>query len=255
MQVRIGFPASELFVRIKMKKLLFVLILILFFGCSTKNVTSKAHPHRDIESKYAKHLEDGRIKLKNKYPEVSIDKYFEPIIEAYIFYYGNSSRQIYCSRGLKETLFYLAMSADKKENAVAISQLWADAFYLKGYASFDLGNMEDAKTFVEKALELSPLNSMYLSELGHIYQTEKKWIEAMELYKKAENSAKMYSPESVRDTELTRAMRGIGYCLIELGRLDEAEDKYKICLEINVNDEKALSELKYIQGLRNENIP
>ena len=117
----------------------------------------------------------------------------------------------------------------------------------------ELGKIEDAKTFIKKALELSPSNSMYLAELGHIYQAEKKLVEAMELFKRAEESASAYSPENVKNTELTRAMRGVGYSLIELGRLDEAEEKYKKCLEINKDDKKALGELSYIQSLKNKN--
>lgn len=247
-----------------MKKLLMVLILILCFGCSTKKVANQPMsekavnqpvPGSEIEEKYAKLLNEGYKKLIARYTKESIDKYFDPVIEAYHLYYGNNGKHVYCSRGQTETLFYLLKAVDKNEESVVISQLWADAFYLKGYASLDLGEVAEAKTFVEKALELSPSNSLYLSELGHIYQVERKWIEAMELYKRAEESANAYSPENLRNEELTRAMRGIGYCLIELGRFDEAEKKYQKCLEINENDKKALNELKYIQSLRNKNNP
>lgn len=207
----------------------------------------------DLEEKYGKLVKEGYNKLISRHAKESIDKYFNPTIEAFNSYYG--SKQVYCARVRAEALFYLLKSAEKKEEAEVLPQLWADAFYFKGCASVELGKIEDAKTFIKKALELSPSNSMYLSELGHIYQVERKLVEAMELFKKAEESANAYSPENVKNTELTRAMRGVGYSLIELGRLDEAEEKYKKCLKINKDDKKALGELGYIKSLKNKNNP
>ena len=254
-----------------MKKPFMILILILCFGCSTKNVTIRPAPEKitnepaaektanqpapgsDIEEINKKILEEGYKKLISRNPKEAIDKYFNPVIDAYNSNYGNNGSHVYCSRGQAETMFYLLEAVSKSENAVVVSQIWADAFYLKGYASLDLGNIDDAETFIKKALELSPSNSMYLSELGHIYQVQRKWNEAMDLYKEAEESARAYSPENLKHTEITRAIRGIGYCLIELGRLEEAEEEYKKCLEINENDKKALNELKYIQSLRDKN--
>ncbi len=205
----------------------------------------------DLEEKYGELVKEGYNKLISRHAKESIDKYFNPTIEAFNSYYG--CKQVYCARVREEMLFYLLKSAEKKEEAEVLPQLWADAFYLKGCASVELGKIEDAKTFIKKALELSPSNSMYLAELGHIYQGEKKLVEAMELFKRAEESASAYSPENVKNTELTRAMRGVGYSLIELGRLDEAEEKYKKCLEINKDDKTALGELSYIQRLKNKN--
>ena len=254
-----------------MKKLLIVLILVISFGCSSKkiadqpvpvkavtkpvseNVAGQSVPESGIEEKYGKLLQEGYKNLLSRNTKESIDKYFNPIIEAYNTHYGNNGKRVYCSRGQAETLFYLLEASKNNEDAVVISYLWSNAFYFKGYASLDLGKIEEAITVINKAIELSPLNSMYLSELGHIYQTQRKWNEAMDLYKRAEESANEFSPEHVKNTELTRALRGIGYSLIELGRLDEAEEKYKKCLEINKNDKKAINELKYIQSIRDKN--
>jgi tetratricopeptide (TPR) repeat protein len=244
-----------------MKKLIIVLVLIFCFSCATKKITSQPVPEKDskqsfpdsaIEEKYAKLLQEGFNKLTNRYTKEAIERYFDPVIEAYNSRYGIDDKQVYCSRGVAETLFYLLTASKKKEDAVVISQLWADAFYLKGYASLDLGKIEDARTLVKKAVELSPSNSMYLSELGHLYQIERKWNEALDLYKRAEEAATAYSPEKLKNEELTRALRGSGYCLIELGRFDEAEKKYKKCLEINPSDAKSLNELNYIQSLRSK---
>lgn len=42
----------------------------------------------------------------------------------------------------------------------------------------------------------------------------------------------------------------MGYALVELKRLDEAEKMYRQCLELDKNDSKASNELRYIQNLK-----
>jgi Flp pilus assembly protein TadD len=53
---------------------------------------------------------------------------------------------------------------------------------------------------------------------------------------------------------MSRAMRGVGFAvgfaLIELGRLDEAEKKFRQCLDLDKGDKKAIAELNYLQNLR-----
>jgi hypothetical protein len=54
----------------------------------------------------------------------------------------------------------------------------------------------------------------------------------------------------VKNIELLRAKRGIGYSLIELGMLDDAEQQYNECLSIDPNDEKSKHEIQYIKSLK-----
>jgi tetratricopeptide (TPR) repeat protein len=240
-----------------MKILPLLAILVLIVGCTATTSTRQSMtntrqsmPEPSSEEKYEKLLHKGFQALYNGNAKESIQKYFDPIIQYYEKHYQNNGKRIYSARGLEETLYYLVKAAAAKQEAIVISYLWAQAFYFKGYASIELGRIEDAKTWLKKALELSPSNSTYLSELGHIYQTEQKWSEALKIYQQAEESANAYSPDDLKNAELTRAMRGIGYSLIELGRLDEAEEKYKKCLEIDENDKKSLQEMEYIRQIR-----
>ena len=46
------------------------------------------------------------------------------------------------------------------------------------------------------------------------------------------------------------ALRGRGFALTELGRLDEAEVAYRDSLKLKPENEVALAELKYIAGLK-----
>jgi len=90
---------------------------------------------------------------------------------------------------------------------------------------------------------------MYMSELGYIYQVEKKYKQALKIFEKAEAST-TYSPKNSKNRETGRALRGAGYSLTELGRLDEAEKKYHEALKINPADRISKGELNYIRGLR-----
>jgi Flp pilus assembly protein TadD len=45
-------------------------------------------------------------------------------------------------------------------------------------------------------------------------------------------------------------LRGQGYALVELHRLDEATGAYQGCLKLVPGEPKSLAELGYIQGLR-----
>ncbi len=114
----------------------------------------------------------------------------------------------------------------------------------------DLGKIDIAEQFILRAVEMSPVNSMYLSELGHIYQIKKEWNKALDTFQKSEHSVEVYSHPDSKLEELSRAKRGVGFTLIELGKLDEAEKKFNLCLEINKNDKTALNELKYIKSLK-----
>jgi Flp pilus assembly protein TadD len=53
-----------------------------------------------------------------------------------------------------------------------------------------------------------------------------------------------------KNGELGRALRGKGFVLVELGKLDEAEAMYRRCLAIDPADTKAANELRYVQSRR-----
>ena len=131
-----------------------------------------------------------------------------------------------------------------------VSENWAYAYYLKAYSLLELGRISEAKETLARALELSPRNSQFLSEFGHIYQLEKNWPKALEMFQASEAAAREFSPPELKATEHSRALRGLGYVHIELGQLDEAEKIYQQCLEIDKTDERAAHQLQYISNLR-----
>jgi len=205
-----------------------------------------ADPDKDSEA--PKLLEDARTLIDGKKPQAAIEK-CEKVIALFKAHYANTKEKIYCARSSAESLGYLLKAAADKQNAIALSATWADAYFIKSYALQELGRMAEAKLTAQRAVELSPWSSHYLSELGNIYALEKNWANAKETFEIAEEHAPL-SPDSAKATELGRARRGIAYVLVELGRLDEAEKKYQQCLKENPNDTKAAEELEYVRSLK-----
>jgi tetratricopeptide (TPR) repeat protein len=201
-----------------------------------------------------KHLVDGMALVKAGSSGVAINEHFDKVIVAFNYRYKDEKRKLYAGRGMVDKLMYMLETANSKEEpkrgALVVSSLWADAWYLRAYAFIEQQRMPEAKSSLESALELSPRNSQYLSELGSLYVKQRNWPLALKTFEQAESAAKEFSPQEVKDVELGRAWRGIGYVYIELNRFDEAEKMYQQCLALNKSDNIALSQLNFINGRR-----
>ncbi len=237
-------------------------------GNSVINISTNTSAETS-DVKWQEMVTAGESLLHEKQPKEAIEKYLDPVIEQFNSLSSTNAAQIYCARDSKETLMYLmhvavisegkklkdipliwgTRFAKQKDGAVVLSQFWAEAFFLKGYASVELGNIKQGKECVETAIGLSPLNFNYLAELGHIYQLETNWDMALSAFEAAEEAVECSNPDT-QNAQRARAWRGIGYVYIEQGKLKEAEKKYKQCLDLNPNDQSASAELKYIQGLK-----
>lgn len=155
----------------------------------------------------------------------------------------------YCARDQLESFLYLAGAAADQRGAVVLPQTWADAYFEESSALTDLGRLEESQAALRKAIALSPSNSLYLSELGYTYEMQHDNEKALDLYSQAEGAAE-FSPPDVKNAELAHALRGEGYALTELHRLDEAEAVYHKALKLDPNDQKSKNELQYIAQLR-----
>ena len=196
-------------------------------------------PDKDPEMmkllQHARHLIDG------KNAAAAIAK-CDTVIAAYKAHYGASKQKVFCARTPAEGLGLMMKAAVDRNNVIALSSTWSDAYFLKAYALQDLHRLGEAKATLQQALKLSPFNSQYLAEMGEIHALEKNLSKAEQLYQEAEDNAPL-SPDASRADDLARARRGLGYVLVELGKLDEAEKKYQQCIAANSNDTKAKAEL------------
>lgn len=213
---------------------------------SRQSAAAAADPDKDPQT--LKFLQEARTLIDGKKTQAAIEK-CEKVIALFKAHYAGTKEKIYCARTSAESLGYLLKAAADKQNAIALSSTWADAYFIKGYALQELGRMAEAKSAIQRAIDLSPWSSRYLSELGNIYEFEKNWAKAKEAFETAEDQAPL-APDDVKVEELGRARRGIAYVLVELGKLDEAEKKYQQCLKENPNDTKAAAELEYVRGLK-----
>jgi tetratricopeptide (TPR) repeat protein len=191
-------------------------------------------------------LGSGIELLKQRRPAEAITSAFDKVIARYDEKFGTDTRKIYAARTAQESLLYLLQSANAKQPAVIVSFVWSDGYYYKGFALVELGRFADARIQFDRALTMSPMNAYYLEELGDLNTRQKDWPAALEKFHLAEEAARAYSPPAVKNRELARAWRGIAYVLVEQNKLDEAENLYRQCLELDKDDQRAANELKYV---------
>ena len=202
-------------------------------------------------------LEEARTLIDTKKPQAAIKK-CEKVIALFQERYAKRKEKVYCAGSSAENLGYLLKAAAAmndgtfekgKKNAIVLSPTWSSAYFMKGFAFEEMRKLAEAKSAFEQALELSPWNSQYLSELAYLFAIQKNWAKAKENYQAAEEHAPL-SPDNSKAENLARARRGLGYVFVELGKLDEAEKKYQQCLKENPKDTKAAAELEYVRGLK-----
>lgn len=229
--------------------LMFVLCLGPMFGAAAESIDdTKADSVQRERLTRAQELVDAK-RLQEAI--VLLDQ----ILVHYTERYPEGETRWYVARDQTETLAYLVHTAAEHDrggsgqDASVLYGSWADAYFLKGYALVELERNAEAKVALEHAIRLSPYNSNYSAELGHIYQVEQNWEKAYELFATAEDSVAFSLPNQ-KVMEATRAKRGLAYALIEMGRLDEAESKLEECLKLDKNDQRAKQELEYLRKLR-----
>jgi len=191
----------------------------------------------------------GRALVQANKPVEALQKSFDVVARRLDSRHAAGSDTLYCARDQGEALVYLAMAAEQHASASVLGPTWSDAHYLKGYALLELGRLAESREALERAVALSPSNSQYLSELAYTYQVEKNWNEALARYASAENAAEL-SPDELRASDASRALRGQGFVLVELDRLDEAETIYRKAMAIDPQDRNSAGELKYIEQVR-----
>ncbi|HET6631756.1 MAG TPA: hypothetical protein VFG73_03510 [Rhodanobacteraceae bacterium] len=157
----------------------------------------------------------------------------------------------YCARDQMEALVYLGEAASRHVQALVLSPTWANAYFYRSSALTNLGRIAESQAALRKALALSPWNSLFLAEMGFIYEQQRRFEKSLELFKQAE-AAVEFSPESMRQLELAHALRGEGFSLTELHRFDQAEAKYRHALRLNPSDQRSKNELEYIRKKRQE---
>jgi tetratricopeptide (TPR) repeat protein len=163
------------------------------------------------------------------------------------------ARQAYCARTKAETVLYSARAAQEKKAAIVLPEAACYSIFLKGFALIDLGRSDEARAWLERAVAMAPSNAHFLGELAEWYKMRKDWPRSRDLFHRAVAASEL-SPDNRKIFDKTRGLRGLGYILIEEGRLDEADKLYRQCLDIDPTDARAKRQLDYIAGQRGKKI-
>lgn len=220
-----------------------VVSLLAFSGCV--NATPKAPPpaaawdQATIQARMAKRDYEG---LKREVITPTIAE-FEAIA-------ARENRRIFCASSPVEVLKYMTDAVDAKTEAIALDGKYSAAFFIRGYIAVEEKNYSLALRDVGRAVELSPSNPHYLSELGYLVSLSRDYEKAIRFYERAIEGAELLHSDDKDADEKRRAMRGKGFCLIELGRFEEAVKLYAECLKLYPNDAAAKNELGYIRSLQ-----
>jgi tetratricopeptide (TPR) repeat protein len=186
--------------------------------------------------------------LMAKQPQSAIEA-VEPVIAAYEAELRNETRTFYCGMTGAQTLAYMGLAASKKQSAVALGPNFCEALYIKGFALFDLGRIEEAQTIYKRLATLAPMHSHFQLELGMTYRAQRNWQAMLDTCKDAEGLVELSAKDRV-NAERGFAWRCMGFALIEQGKLDEAEALFRKCLKLDPHDAKAKNELDYIAQQR-----
>jgi CHAT domain-containing protein/tetratricopeptide (TPR) repeat protein len=119
------------------------------------------------------------------------------------------------------------------------------AFYWLAYIAYEWGDLPQALHYINEGLALDPARPQMLCEKAEILKGLRQFDASLECYREVAAS-KGWVPDKQR----ARAHRGLGFVLIELRKLDEAEAALHESLKIEPGNETALHELRYIEDLR-----
>ena len=184
----------------------------------------------------------------------AIDGPLAEVVARYEALYKDSQTKVFCARGMVDALAYAAMAGkviDARSGSVTVlGPAWALAYWARGYAYTEMARYAEARAELEKALALSPMDSQYKIELAYTYQHTRDWQKVLSLDQEAEADAEISAAPGQASSLKCAALRGQGFALVELKRLDEATRAYRDCLKLIPDEPKSLAELEYIRGLR-----
>jgi len=167
-----------------------------------------------------------------------------------------AGKRVYAARGTADSVMYglVGAAGTAKSNTksgthiTVLGPSWAMAYWARSYALTEMNRTTEAEADLRKALALSPMDGQYKNELAYLIMRRGGLSESLTLYQEAEATAEITSPYPAEIKCV--ALRGQGYDLVELHRLDEAEAAYKKCMALVPDEPKSKAELGYIAEQR-----
>lgn len=138
---------------------------------------------------------------------------------------------------------YVAHAKPKKKVVWTVPS-YSRACYHVAFAAVERNDLATADEWIERGLALEPDHPLLLCEKALVLGTKKRHEDALHHFQLAAKSHPWHA------SWVARALRGEGFELIELRRLDEAETAFKKSLELEPGSHVARSELEVIRDLR-----
>jgi len=130
---------------------------------------------------------------------------------------------------------------DNKRIAESYSEAWLQLAVI----AVEEGNLKNAFSCIESGLALEPDHPLLWSEKGFILARQGQYADALRSYERAATVRDWAPPY-----QIAKALRGKGATLVELKRLDEAEEAIKQSLVLDPASKIGTNELEYIIQLR-----
>lgn len=137
-----------------------------------------------------------------------------------------------------------------RQEVVWLKNAYPRAHYFLGFIQVKLGNNAEAIRWLDAGRKLQPDQPLFLVEKAKALSGLRRFEESLALYAEVAN----LGPELLRSIRAT-AVRGMGFQLIELGVLDQAEAAFHASLKLDPGSEIARHELVYIAHLRRGGAP
>lgn len=182
----------------------------------------------------------------------------QALADEVIHYFENAmepNTDYVCVNDLMEFHSYVDSKKGVKKKMVRLDNAYGDALHLRSFIAAHKGQWDLAMVTLTKERNLRPFSAEALLERGYVWNRLKKPTEALQDYKDAlelaERQTALRGPSSVpTNSPVAKALRGLGYTLIELKDLDGAQKALERSLVIDPGNKNALNDLGYIQKLR-----
>ena len=141
----------------------------------------------------------------------------------------------------------LAKSGKKTQKVIRVHWSYREALQMKAFLAAGRKQWDKALDLLAKQQEVAPYNPSLYVERGYVLNNLGRFKEALTSYRIA---IKMCELDKGFESNKPLALRGIGFALIELGKLDEAKKTFEESLKIDPGNKLALNELGYIRQLQ-----
>lgn len=215
--------------------------------------SARALRRKDRRTLVQRQLYDAFILYANEQNESAL-AIVETVIAEFESNRKNTDKTYYCASDRAEKAALVKLAARNGQHAEIGGREWCDALFHKAVLMSEFKRFDEADRAFAQSVDMAPFNMGGLRKYALWLQSRGQWQRSINVFRSA-ISMNDYIPRKSRANFPARAYRGIGFGLIALGRLDEAEASYRESLKYDPDDSLVPRELEYIKMLRENRVP